>query len=140
MILQISMKLPGSRKAFLACHPFEFEPAPRDLRGFLTTLVKRQVALYNSKEPGEALKFFAREEELRDTASLTGKVGFGARYGEQRADEAESIENAILAFEDGLFRVFAGEEELTELDAPREFREQETFTLIRLVMLAGRMY
>lgn len=49
-------------------------------------------------------------------------------------------ETAMLGFQDGLFRVFLGDTELTELDEKLELQEGDTVTFIRLTMLAGRMW
>ena len=46
----------------------------------------------------------------------------------------------MLGFQDGLFRVFLGDTELTELDEKLELQEGDTVTFIRLTMLAGRMW
>ena len=46
----------------------------------------------------------------------------------------------MLGFQDGLFRVFLGDTELTELDEQLELQEGDTVTFIRLTMLAGRMW
>ena len=41
----------------------------------------------------------------------------------------KALDNAILSFEDGLYRVFHGENELTELDAPLDMNENDELTL-----------
>lgn len=59
--------------------------------------------------------------------------------------EVDSLDfsNARIVFqgvEDGLFRVFRGMDELTELDREEQFNEGDEITFIRLTMLAGRMW
>ena len=61
-------------------------------------------------------------------------------YGEKAPDVGKSIETAMLGFQDGLFRVFLGDTELTELDEKLKLQEGDTVTFIRLTMLAGRMW
>ena len=137
MILYCTVKQVGSRKSFLANRPFEFATPPATTRAFLVELVRSQVTAYNNAEIEKPLHVFLSEAELQTTAEQAGKVGFGTRYNAKQADEAKAIETAILAFEDGLFRVFKGEDELADLDAPLAVAEGDSFTLVRLVMLAG---
>ena len=79
------------------------------------------------------------KEEVEDQAAA-GKVGFGRIYSDKKADEAKAVENALQCFEDGLVRVFQGDQELTELDGPVRLKEGDRFTLIRLTFLAGRLW
>ena len=55
----------------------------------------------------------------------------------QEMQELTLKQYVVDAFTD---RVFAGNTELTSLDAPLELAPDETITLIRLTMLAGRMW
>lgn len=65
-----------------------------------------------------------------------GKIAFGINYGgrEQAADKA--VDNALQAFEDGLYRVFLNDDELEKLDDTIHVNENDTLTFIRLTMLA----
>ena len=47
--------------------------------------------------------------------------------------------SAIQSFEDGIYRVFAGEDEVTDLDQAFSWPEGTVFTFIRLTMLSGWM-
>ena len=77
--------------------------------------------------------------QIDDMAQI-GKIAFGIVYGEKAPDVGKSIETAMLGFQDGLFRVFLGETELTELDEKLKLQDGDTVTFIRLTMLAGRMW
>ena len=93
--------------------------------------------IYNArKDAGQILPYLTKEEIL-DQASA-GKVSFHVHQGED-AQEEQAVENAIQCFEDGIYRVFADEEELTELTQgiPWKDGEEPIFTFIRLAMLAG---
>ena len=52
----------------------------------------------------------------------------------------KACENSIQCFEDGIYRVFAGEDELTGLEERISWKENLVFTFIRLTMLAGSYY
>ena len=67
---------------------------------------------------------------------LKGKVSFGVRGGED-ADGKAAAENTIQCFEDGIYRVFAGDKELTGLKDRIPWTDGLEFTLIRLTMLSG---
>lgn len=51
-----------------------------------------------------------------DDMSQAGKIGFGIPYGSNPADYQEALDTAYQGFEDGLYRVFVGEQEMESLD------------------------
>lgn len=51
--------------------------------------------------------------------------------------EEKAVENTLQCFEDGIFRVFAGENELTALKETIPWTDDTVFTFIRLTMLSG---
>jgi hypothetical protein len=67
----------------------------------------------------------------------TGKVGFGSIYNLKKADVQKAQENAIQAFEDGMFAVFYNDEQLEDLTQTIDLSLQHPFTFIRLTFLAG---
>ena len=76
----------------------------------------RSVSEYNErKDEGQVLRYLTKEE-ISGLASA-GKVSFGVRGGND-ADPEKAVENALQCFEDGIYRIFAGEEELTGLEEP----------------------
>ena len=68
---------------------------------------------------------------------MKGKVDAGGREGTAEVDTQEAVRTAIQAFEDGLFYVFLGDTQYTELDAPIAVAPDSRVTFIRLVALAG---
>ena len=119
--------------------PFELEKRPDTVQELVTALVRLSVSEYNErKDEGQVL-------------ASAGKVSFGVRGGND-ADPEKAVENALQCFEDGIYRIFAGEEELTGLEEPvpwvngaegKEGNEDKgddktpVFTFIRLTMLSG---
>ena len=67
----------------------------------------------------------------------TGKLSFGAVYNHTKVDLAVAQENALLAFEDGLYAIFYGENELSTLTDSIDLSQNKTLTFIRLTFLAG---
>ena len=125
--IYVRMKKPGKGMCKeLAPTPFEVGQRPETLGELLTALTELGVKDYNArKDEGQILPFLTREEIAGQ--ALSGKVSFGAK----------AVENTLQCFEDGIYRVFAGEEELTELDGEILWKEDLVFTLIRLTMLSG---
>lgn len=109
------------------------------LEQLLKLIVRQQVEAFNAKS-------FEKEdqdhtqipfENYLNMLTDTGKVGFGSIYNEKRADLQKAQENAIQAFEDGMFAVFAGEIRLENLTQVIDLSPQPVFTFIRLTFLAG---
>ena len=75
-----------------------------------------------------------------DDLSQVGKIGFGIPFGSRQADLQDALDTAIQGFEDGLYRFFVGEQEIESLDAPLHVQEEDTITIIRLVMLTGGFF
>ncbi len=134
--IQVRMKKPGRQMSHLTSPtPFVLPEKPETLRELLLGLTELGVRDYNArKDEGQLLPFLTREE-IADQA-VRGKVTFGVRGGED-ADPGKAAENTIQCFEDGIYRVFAGEKELTGLDDRIPWTEGLVFTLIRLTMLSG---
>ena len=134
--LHVRMKKLGKqRPGALTPVPFVLDRKPKTVRQLLTDLVTLGVRDYNArKDEGQLLPFLTREE-IADQATR-GKIAFGMRNGED-ACEAEAVANAVLCFEDGIYRVFADETELTALEEAIPWTENTVFTFIRLTMLSG---
>lgn len=139
MEIRINVRQVGRRKA-VSTVAMQYPKPPETLRELLEMTVKLCVGDYNRRvlSRGEHTEALSREEiEERCTV---GAVTFGALFGEEAADEAEAVRVALQGFEDGLYRVFRGEEELTELSQEPELAEGDTLTFVRLTMLAGRLF
>lgn len=78
-------------------------------------------------------------QKITDLADI-GKIAFDINYGEKQADLPKAVENALHAYEDGVFRVFINDCELGKTDEKIEIKEKDVLTFIKLTLLAGRMY
>ncbi len=67
----------------------------------------------------------------------TGKVGFGAVYNHKKPNVEVAQQTAIQAFEDGIYVVFYGDEQLEKLNQEIDLTEKKIITFIRLTFLAG---
>lgn len=115
--------------------PIVLTERPETLRELLTALVTQGVKDYNERRDEGKLLGYLTAEQIEEKAG-EGKVSFGFRNGSDARTEP-AVENALQCFADGIYHVFAGERELTELDEAIPWEDGLVFTLIRLVMLAG---
>ncbi|HCT93164.1 MAG TPA: hypothetical protein DF613_17530 [Lachnospiraceae bacterium] len=134
--IYVRMKKLGKQKSRdLQPVPFILEKRPDTVRELLTGLTRLGVRAYNArKDEGQVLAFLTKEEI--DGQAARGKVSFGLRGGGDAVEE-EAVENTLQCFADGIYRVFAGEEELTALTDAIPWTEDPVFTFVRLTMLAG---
>lgn len=137
--IYVRMKMPGKKRPLLGEIPIEINDSVKTLRELLTELVKIEVERYNQKRVDTQLIPFLSKKELEEQA-VVGKVGFGRIYSDKKVNVSKAVENALACYEDGLVRVFCGEQELEELDGEIQLKEGDTLTFIRLTFLAGRMW
>lgn len=132
----VRMKKLGKQKsADLQPVPFVLEERPATLRELLIALTKLGVQQYNArKDEGQILSYLTKDEIAAQ--AVRGKIASGLRGGADAVEE-QAVENTIQCFEDGIYRVFAGEEELTGLSDAIPWSDDLVFTLIRLTMLSG---
>ena len=134
--IYVRMKKPGSRRSKdLPPVPFVLDVRPGTVRELLLGLTELGVKDYNArKDEGQLLPFLTQEEI--NSQAVRGKVSFGV-HGGGKADLEKALENTVQCFEDGIYRIFAGEDELTGLEDEIPWKEDLVFTFIRLTMLSG---
>lgn len=79
------------------------------------------------------------KEEIGKQAAL-GRVKFSDSYQENMGDMETAIRVMMQDFKDGLFRVYLNEKECLDLNEKLEIKDGDDVVLVRLVMLAGRMW
>lgn len=128
-------KLGKQKSADLAPVPFTLDTKPQTVRELLILLTKLGVKEYNAREDaGQILSYLTKEEITAQAAR--GKITSGLRGGMDAVEE-QAIENTLQCFEDGIYRVFAGDKEMTALSEAIPWRDDLVFTFIRLTMLSG---
>lgn len=105
------------------------------LRELLTELTRYELGKQGMNREASVLQ----ETDIQNQSKL-GRVAFGISYNENKPDMDKAIETMVQDFEDGLFRVFINEKEYTELDGSVQITDGAEVALVRLVMLAGRMW
>jgi hypothetical protein len=96
----------------------------------ISAVVIQQVREFNSR-PKEPTILPLLDQEA------SGKISFGSVYNDTKADPSEAVKTALLAFQDGLFVIFANEEEYTKSEQIIHLQEDTIITFIRLTFLAG---
>ncbi|MDE6447056.1 MAG: hypothetical protein K2L35_01920, partial [Muribaculaceae bacterium] len=80
-----------------------------------------------------------RDEEISNLAE-TGRVAFGIVYNEREEDPEKAVANALLSYDDGLFRIFINGIDAGEAANPVRLNESDLVTVVRLTLLSGRMW
>lgn len=140
MKVKVNLKQIGQRKQKITPVDFEYPTPPQTVRELIELTVQSCVNDYNERVRAglDSAKPLDREQ-ISDMAEI-GKVAFGINYGEKEQDLDKAKENALQAFEDGLYRIFSNDNELEGLDTETDIKEGDTLTFIKLTMLAGRMW
>lgn len=139
MKIFISVKQVGKKKAYLSDLCYEVPGSPLSLTDLIRLIVTERVKAYNTKTPDSDIVALLTQEDI-DAQAQTGKVGFGRRFSSKNADPQKAVDAALLAFSDGLYRVFIDEQEIENLDEHLEIREGSKIAFIRLTFLSGRMW
>lgn len=139
MKVYISAKQIKKRGNQVSAIPYELRTVPDTLRQLISILVSDSVESYNQRLLAKEETTCLTKDEI-DAMSQVGKIGFGIPFGSREANLQDAQETALQGFEDGLYRVFIGEREIESLDAAMELHEEDTITIIRLVMLTGGFF
>ncbi|KUJ60693.1 hypothetical protein AR687_16825 [Flavobacteriaceae bacterium CRH] len=141
MNVTISVKQLGKKHPILQEKAIELETlhATVSVQVFLELIVKHQVELFNTSsfEWEDQDTIHLPKENYLPILTDTGKVGFGAVYNHNKVDIAKAQENAILAFQDGLYAIFYGDDQLETLNEEIDLSQNKSVTFIRLKFLAG---
>ena len=137
--LFVRVKQIGKRKPLIENQPLAVPETVRTLRLLIEHIVRQRVEAFNERiEDGNWTKYLT-DFDL-DTTAETGKIGFDAVYNDRKQNADKAVNTALLAFEDGLFRVFLDDDELESLDAELNLHDGNVLTFIRLTMLSGRSW
>ncbi|WDF62236.1 hypothetical protein [Flavobacterium sp. KACC 22763] len=141
MNISISVKQLGKKHPLLQekSIALDIENPVISTQKLIESIVDHQVQLFRSSsfEFEDEDKIHLPKENYLPILTDTGKVGFGALYNHNQVDLAKAQENAIVAFEDGLYAVFYGDDELETLTEQIDLSQNKNLTFIRLTFLAG---
>ncbi|UQZ34908.1 hypothetical protein C2I18_16105 [Paenibacillus sp. PK3_47] len=139
MLLYVTVKSMGKRRPVLERRELVLEPAPGNLEELITAIVAKQVKeLADKQGRGELIPFLTANAV--NNQRVTGKIGFGTAYNDKPPELEKAAEAALLAFEDGLYKVFLREEACERLQEPLLLNEGDELVFIRFTMLAGSLW
>ncbi len=139
MNIKVTIKQLGKKRSKITEADFTLTGRPTTVEQLIKESVHTCVMIYNQNVRERQSANPLTDEEISNMSEI-GKIAFGINYGGKEADEKTAVEVATQAYEDGLVRIFKGEDELTELDQCIDVKENDSFTFIRLTMLAGRLF
>ena len=144
MKLNINIKQMGKKGRRVKPVPFEYDRCPATageliedtVRIMVKAFIERQKLSVESHVP-EALS----DETMKSMAEI-GKIAFGYIYNDKEPNEDKAVDAALLAYEDGMVRLFINGEdvEYKKEGTPISLSEGDEVTFVRLAMLAGRMW
>ncbi|MGU3375418.1 hypothetical protein [Chryseobacterium sp. M5A1_1a] len=141
MEIKITVKQLGKKHPVLSEQKIEiaYEDVNITLENLLKLIVQQQVDEFNTKSFELEDEDYTKipQDNYLNILTDAGKVGFGSIYNLKKADLQKAQENAIQAFEDGMFAVFYNEEQLESLTQTIDLSLEHPFTFIRLAFLAG---
>ena len=139
MKIYVNIKQAGVRKKYITKKEIYLKSMPLTLKDLISEIISMNVKDFNEKKDNKKILSYLTDEDISNKLKV-GKVSFGDVYNTAKADLEKAIECAFLAFEDGIFRVFIGDEEAVDLDDAIDINEEDVLTFIRLTMLSGRMW
>ena len=138
--LKVEVKQLGARGKKVAPVPFEIEGVPGTAGELIAATAKKCAEEYNERvRRGETVQSPLSERQINDMPGI-GRITFGICNGDKEQDIRKAVDNALLAFRDGLFCMFINGTQVTEADRAIELQEDDVLTFIRLTMLTGRMW
>lgn len=151
MRIFFEQKKPGRTRQDIATVAVDVEGKPETVGQLIEATVRSMVAAFNRRAadaptdpdsditPAPYGSGSLEETEIARLAE-TGRVVFGIVYNGNTADPDKAVEDALLAYDDGLFRMFLNAKPLVNKDDAINLNEGDLVTVVRLTMLAGRMW
>ena len=127
-----------SRKKVIYQEEVELKNKIFTTKDLITELVKINVEKFNKKIDERDILSIMTNENIAKAARI-GKIGDEV-HGDKKANLEKALDTAYLAFEDGLYCIFINDEQSEKLDDSLNLKDGDILTLIRLTMLAGRMW
>ena len=127
-----------SRKKVIHQEEMELKNKISTTKDLITELVKINVEKFNKKIDDKNILSIMTNENIAKAARI-GKIGDEV-HGDKKANLEKALDTAYLAFEDGLYCIFINDEQSEKLDDSLNLKDGDILTLIRLTMLAGRMW
>lgn len=148
MKLLFEHKKPGRRRRSIEPVLLDLNSKPATVGSLIEETVRSCVEAYNAKAvnaPGreeldaDSLHSVIGSQSIEDLAE-TGRIAFGMVYTDKIQDPEKAVANALQCYDDGLFRIFLNGKPLGGKDDSIQLNECDLLTVVRLTMLAGRLW
>lgn len=146
MKLLFEQKKPGRMRQTVEPVEIVIDGVPTTVGTLIEAIVRTCVAAYNRKamrapeDPDADQSHNVLDKKTIDELIETGRISFGIVYNDKIVDADEAVANALQCYEDGLFRIFLNGKPLKESTERIELKENDLLTVVRLTMLAGRLW
>jgi hypothetical protein len=140
LAVSVHAKVTGRRRA-AADHPLRLELPAGQLPAaeFLEAVTRAEIAAYEGRAQ-ERTFLRVLTEQVLDGELATGAVRLGGDQPAARLDEdavRDAVAEVLLAFGDGLFKLFLDDREVGSADTAVTVRDGSQALFLRLVPLAG---
>ena len=139
LTLIIDARLLGQKKPLLAGWTLELPDGTSttiSLRALITHVVEAEVDAFQQRQTERRLARVLNPIQI-EQGLARGKVDLGERELNQLVEAPQAVTAALQAFEDGLYFVFVGGSQVTELEVELVLQPQTQVSFLRLVALAG---
>lgn len=134
--VRVQAKVTGQRRASGHEVVVELPEGEVRARDLLSAVVGAEVAAFDRRAEEQTFLRVLTEGGLA-AGLAAGRVSSGGAEPAARPDPDDAIAAALLAFEDGIVKVFVGDDEVVDLAAPVAVRPGVELLFLRLVPLAG---
>ncbi|MEN8216755.1 MAG: hypothetical protein ABFS56_10345 [Pseudomonadota bacterium] len=132
--IEISVKILGKKRPMLDNLPIQLPSDNATLSQLIEIIVHQQTADFNHKrEEKNWLRYLSHSQAMKET----GKMGFGQVYNTETVDVEKAVQDALQAFEDGLYFVFVDDKKIDKLDDNIDLKAHSKVFFLRLVALTG---
>lgn len=148
MKLLFEQKKPGRLRQSIKQVEIEIDSIPTTVGELLELTVKICVDAFNRRALQAPDRDKMDEDSIHNLISKdcmdslieSGRIAFGIVYNGSTEDPDMAVKNALQCYKDGIFRVFLNGKSLGELKDEIKLNDGDTFTVVRLTMLAGRLW
>ncbi len=137
--IAISIKMLGKKRPVLENVSIQLPDELSDsttLSQLIELIVRQQVAHFNQNREGDNVLRYLDSSQIQ-AMKERGKIDFGSVYNTQKADVEKAVQDALQAFEDGLYFVFIDNEKIESVGEQIELKPNAKLLFLRLVALTG---
>ncbi len=141
MNIKIQVKKIGSKKAFLSEFALDIDEnlLPITLEDFIKAVVNKQVERFNDKASGKNIIPYLTKKQIEEKAER-GKGSNGSLFNDKKQDAKKACDSAVLAHQDGLYKVFADGNLIDDLKEKIHLKQGSEVSFVRLTFLTGGIF